>query len=87
MNDENTSNSNPIGLYKDPRSNTYVGALDTNQANAFVRVGFEIYEEGRDAAMKSQEELDALSGKKTADADLPEGGESYTPSVANKKGK
>lgn len=61
MNDEQNPNEPRIGLYRHAESGTFVGALDPNQAAAFERVGYKLYLEGREAAMSSQEELDALT--------------------------
>jgi hypothetical protein len=84
MNDESTSAVNPVGLYHDPESGQYIGAIDPIQADAFVRAGYQLHTEGRDAAMSSQEDIDALKGIKTTS--LPAGGETFEPST-NKKGK
>lgn len=59
-NNETSNNANPIGLYRDPESGQYIGALEEVQADAFVRVGFKLVKPGRDAAMTSETELQQL---------------------------
>lgn len=58
--------ANPIGLYRQnndklPGFGSYVGVLDPIQGDAAIRQGYELIEEGRDAALKSQKDLQALS--------------------------
>ena len=49
---------NPIGLYQNKYNGTLVGVLDPIQGDAVIRNGFELVEEGREAAMLPQDELD-----------------------------
>jgi hypothetical protein len=81
MNDEKTTVENPIGLYRDPASGQFVGAIDPIQADAFVRTGFTLYKEGREAAMMSQETLDALVEGTSSSNDK------QADSSTNKKGR
>lgn len=62
MNDETTTAPHPIGLYHDPASKQYVGAIDPIQADAMIQQGWVLHTAGRDAAMSSQEDIDALKG-------------------------
>lgn len=78
MNDETTNSPNPIGLYHDPASKQYVGATDPIQADAMIQQGWELHTEGRDAAMSSQEDIDALKGLNKPQETAP---------VEDKKGK
>lgn len=55
---------NPVGLYRqtNPKMAGFgkeIGVLDPIQGDAVVRQGFELVEEGREAAMKTQKEMDA----------------------------
>lgn len=52
------STPNPVGLYQNKYNGTLVGVLDPIQGDAVIRNGFELVEEGREAAMLPQEELD-----------------------------
>lgn len=54
---ETSPAQNPVGLYKQEASGKYVGCLDAAAADAAVRVGFQLVEVGRDAAMKTDAEL------------------------------
>lgn len=72
MKDETSSSENPIGLYRDSASGTEIGAIDPVQADAYVRLGYKLVKEGREAAMKPQAEMDGA-------APVVEGGETYTP--------
>jgi hypothetical protein len=61
MNDEhNTNAEHPVGLYRDPESGQFVGAIDPIQADAMVRAGWVLFEAGREAAMATQEQIDVL---------------------------
>ena len=53
-----TSAVNPIGLYRNPETGVEVGVIEEIQGDAVIRQGFVLIEEGRDAAMKTQEEMD-----------------------------
>lgn len=85
MNDETTNAPNPIGLYRDPESGQFVGAIDPIQADAFIQVGYKLFREGKEAAMMPQEDIDKLTPGPTRD--LPEGGEVFDPTQETKGGK
>lgn len=44
---ENSTKFNPIGLYQDPESKQYIGALDSIQADAMVQQGYKLVREAR----------------------------------------
>jgi hypothetical protein len=48
---------NPIGLYKDPQSGTFIGAIEEVQADAFVQLGYKLVEAGREAATLSDKQI------------------------------
>lgn len=80
MNDEVSQKDSPIGLYRDPESGNFAGAIDVQQANAFVRVGFKLVEEGREAAQTTEKELAKLKNPPEHDS------EDDGSSQGNKKG-
>lgn len=53
-----TAPINPIGLYRNPYTGFEVGVTHEIQGDAVIRQGFVLVEEGRDAAMKTQEQMD-----------------------------
>jgi hypothetical protein len=70
---------NPIGLYRQtdsrqPGYGTEIGVLDPIQGDAVVRQGFELVEEGREAAMKPQKAMDADAPKADEKSDQPKPG-------------
>lgn len=85
MNDEQNPNEPAIGLYRDPESGQFIGALDANQAAAIERTGFKLFEAGREAAMTPQDELDALMNPAPETAAEPQ--EEETETAGAKKGK
>ena len=61
MKDETNPKDSPVGLYKDPESGKYIGALDENQASAIIKLGFKLVEAGIDAAKKTDAQIEAES--------------------------
>lgn len=57
MNNETSNASNPIGLYKDPASGKYIGAIHEAQADAMIQQGYRLVKEGYDAAMLTEKEI------------------------------
>ncbi len=64
MKPETSTKNNPIGLYKDPQSGAYIGALEEAQADAYVRNGFQLVQEGEDAAKMSAKAIAELDKNK-----------------------
>lgn len=60
MQDETTTNGQQIGLYKDPASGQYLGAIDPIQAEAMVQQGWKLHTPGREAAESSEKDIATL---------------------------
>lgn len=60
MQNETSTAENPIGLYKDPSSGKYTGAIHPAQADAMVRQGYKLVKEGQEAAMYSEKQISEI---------------------------
>ncbi|MEI7632138.1 MAG: hypothetical protein WCJ60_02345 [bacterium] len=60
MKPETTTVDNPVGLYYDKESKTYIGCIDPIQADAVVRLGYVLVKEGREASITTQVEMDKM---------------------------
>lgn len=66
MEQETSTKNYEIGLYRHRESGQYIGAIDETQANAFRQWGYDLVAAGREAAMMSEEDIQAKYGAKKA---------------------
>lgn len=63
MRDETSTAENPIGLYKDPASGKYIGAIHPAQADAMIQQGYTLIKAGSEAAMYSEKQIAEILAK------------------------
>lgn len=56
--------TNPIGLYHDKSTDTYIGCLDEIQADAVVQHNYVLVKEGREAAMTAEADMAKVGAPK-----------------------